>query len=75
MMMLTAEDKQKLREEARTEFPEDRVMQDVHFARLVHREMLRDESTEGRITFFREEADKALGRSPSLPVKAPAESS
>ena len=67
---LTAQQKQKLWEEVRAEFPDDRVMQDVHFVRLVHREMLRSESPESRLAFFRKEADRALGRSSSTPASA-----
>jgi hypothetical protein len=70
MKTLTAEQTQRFWQEVRAEFPDDRVMQDVHFARLIHREMLRGESTESRVAFFREEADRALGRSPSTPATA-----
>ena len=72
MKTLTAEEKKKLWEEVCEEFPADRVMQDVHFARLVHRELLRGESTRRRIVFFREEATKAFGRSPPPATKTPA---
>jgi hypothetical protein len=63
MRKLSDQEKNRLWEEVTAEFPSDRVMQEVHFARLVHHEMLRGESPETRASFFHEEAGRALGRS------------
>jgi hypothetical protein len=63
MRRLSEQDRNRLWQEVSSEFPDDRVMQEVHFARLVHREMLRDESDESRASFFSKEAARVLGGS------------
>ena len=70
MKELTQADRDRLWQDVVAEFPDDQVMQEVHFARLVHGEMLRDESPENKASFFREEAAKLLGS--DSPVTAPA---
>lgn len=62
MRNVTANEERRFWNEVRTEFPDDRVMQEVHFARLVHHEMLRGESAENRSAFYRDQAAKAIGK-------------
>ncbi|MBN1675436.1 MAG: hypothetical protein JXR37_30625 [Kiritimatiellae bacterium] len=63
MRNVTANERKRLWNEVRAEFRDDRVMQEVHFARLVHHEMLRGEPPEICSTFYREQAAKVLGKS------------
>lgn len=62
MKKLTRQERNRLWNEVCADFPEDRVMQEVHFARLVHKEMLRGESSEQKVAFYHEEAQKILRR-------------
>jgi len=72
MKTLTEQDKQRLWEEVCAEFPEDRTMQEVHFARLVHREILRGETAEDCAAFYHKEAEKAFEQSASHQQGTPA---
>ena len=60
MKRLTTQERDRLWKQVCADFPDDRVMQDVHYARLVHKEMLRGETSEGRIAFYHEGAQKIL---------------
>jgi hypothetical protein len=60
MRVLTEQDRKRLWAEVVAEFPGDHVMQEVHYVRLVHGEMLKDESPEARTAFFQTQARKAL---------------
>jgi hypothetical protein len=62
MRNLTDDEQKGIWDEMRAEFPDDRVMQEVHFARLVHHEMLRGESAQSRSAFYHEQAAKVLGK-------------
>jgi hypothetical protein len=53
MKELTQKQKDKLWEQVCSEFPNDRVMQDVHFVRLVHRTLLRGQPAKDRLAFYR----------------------
>ena len=54
MRKLTEEEKKHLWEEVQMEFPDDEMMQEVHFIRLVHHQMTKDLSTEERFQFYRD---------------------
>jgi len=56
MRTLSQQQKQALWDEVCREFPRDRVMQEVHYARLLHLEMLRDATPAEEIAFYREAA-------------------
>ena len=61
MKKLDEQARSRLWRQVMAEFPDDRVMQEVHFARLVHHEMFQGESSESLASFLREEARKTLG--------------
>ncbi len=65
MKILTEQDRKRLWDEVRGEFPDDRTMQEVHFARLVHREMLRGETPQACAAFYHREAEEAVSQSAS----------
>jgi hypothetical protein len=52
MTELTEIEKQQLLEEVRQEFPDDEVMQQVHYVRLLHHSQTRDLSSQERVRFF-----------------------
>jgi len=54
LKQLTAEVKKRLWEEVQKEFPDDEMMQEVHYVRLVHYYLTETLSTEERLRFFRE---------------------
>lgn len=54
MKTLTEQEKQVLWEEVCKEFPDDRTMQEVHFARWVHHETLRGLPDSDKIEFYRQ---------------------
>ncbi len=72
MKTLTEQDKKRLWDEVCAEFPDDRTMQEVHFAQLVHREILRDETPANCSVFYHEEATKALERAATPRQETPA---
>lgn len=49
---LTESERQALWAEVRTEFPDDEMMQEVHFVRLLHAAELHDFTREARIAHF-----------------------
>lgn len=52
MRELTEAEKQRLSEEVRQEFPDDEVMQQIHYVRLLHYSQTRDLSSQERVRFF-----------------------
>ena len=52
MATLTSNDKERLLEEARREFPGDEMMQNIHYVRLLHYYQIEGLSSEERIQFF-----------------------
>jgi hypothetical protein len=52
MKDLTEAEKQQLADEVRREFPDDEVMQQVHYVRLLHHAQTRGFSPEERVRFF-----------------------
>jgi hypothetical protein len=52
MRVLTESEKQKLLEEVRREFPDDEMMQQVHYVRLMHHLQMKDMSAEERVRFY-----------------------
>ena len=52
MNILTQDARDRLWEEVREEFPQDEMMQEVHFVRLVHFLQTRDITPEERVEFF-----------------------
>ena len=52
MKDLTEAEKQQLAEEVRKEFPDDQVMQEVHYVRLLHYCQTKALSSEERVRFF-----------------------
>jgi len=65
MKELTQKQKDQLWEQVRSEFPNDQVMQDVHFVRLVHQSLLREQPAKDRLAFYRARAGTVFSRSPS----------
>lgn len=52
MRELTHVEKEKIREDVRKEFPNDEMMQEIHFIRQVHYLQTKDSSLEERLRFF-----------------------
>jgi len=52
MTDLTEAEKQQLADEVRREFPDDEVMQQVHYVRLLHHTQTKGLSSEERVRFF-----------------------
>ena len=52
MATLTSNDKERLLEEVRREFPGDEMMQHIHYVRLLHYYQIEGLSSEERIQFF-----------------------
>lgn len=52
MRELTHVEKEKIREDVRKEFPNDEMMQEIHFIRQVHYFQTKDSSLEERLRFF-----------------------
>ena len=52
MRELTHVEKEKIREDVRKEFPNDEMMQEIHFIRQVHYYQTKDSSLEERLRFF-----------------------
>ena len=60
--ILSEKERESLWAEVRKEFPNDPVMQDVHFVRLLHAAQLAHFSRDERIEFFNRLIPKPLGR-------------
>ena len=60
MRELSEAEKQKLWEEVREEFPDDEMMQEIHFVRLMHYHLTKDMSPAEQIRFYNERAATAL---------------
>ena len=58
MNILPKDARDRLWEEVREEFPQDEMMQEVHFVRLVHFWQTKDLTPEERVRFF-EQSEKA----------------
>lgn len=58
MNILTKDTRDRLWKEVREEFPQDEMMQEVHFVRLVHFLQTKDLTPEERVKFF-EQSEKA----------------
>ena len=52
MRDLAESEKEKLLEEVRIEFPDDEVMQQIHYVRLIHQLQTRGMSADERIRFY-----------------------
>ncbi len=52
MKQLTDIEKEKLWEEVRKEFPDDEMMQQIHYVRLLHHRQTEGLSSQERIKFF-----------------------
>ena len=52
MRELTHVEKEKIREDVRKEFPNDEMMQEIHYIRQVHYLQTKDSSLEERLRFF-----------------------
>lgn len=52
MRDLAESEKEKLLEEVRLEFPDDEVMQQIHYVRLIHQLQTRGMSADERIRFY-----------------------
>ncbi len=52
MKQLTDIEKEKLWEEVRKEFPDDEMMQQIHYVRLLHHRQTEGFSSQERIKFF-----------------------
>ncbi len=52
MRSLTENEKEKLLKEVRKEFPDDEMMQEIHYARLLHYHQTKDLPPQERVKFF-----------------------
>ena len=52
MRQLTKSEKEQLSKEVRKEFPDDEMMQEIHYVRLLHHFLTKELSTQERIRFF-----------------------
>jgi hypothetical protein len=59
---ISEQERESLWAEVRNEFPNDPVMQEVHFIRLLHAAQLAHFSREERIEFYNRLIPKRLGR-------------
>ena len=59
MRELTHLEKEKIREDVRKEFPNDEMMQEIHFIRQVHYLQTKDSSLEERLRFFESSNQRA----------------
>ena len=60
--VISEEERDSLWAEVRKEFPDDRMMQEVHFVRLLHRAQLEHFSRKERIEFYNRLIPKRTGR-------------
>ena len=60
MRKLTKAQKSRLWKEVRKEFPDDPMMQEIHFIRLLHHLQTKTLSAKERIQFYAHSADKAF---------------
>jgi hypothetical protein len=58
MVTLTDKDKEQAWEEVRKEFPDDEMMQQIHYVRLLHYYQTRDMSSSERVNFFNKVLEK-----------------
>jgi hypothetical protein len=58
MIILTDVEKEQIWEEVRNEFPDDEMMQQIHYVHLMHYYQTRDMSSQERIRFFNSILDK-----------------
>jgi hypothetical protein len=65
MRELTKAEKEQIWEEVRKEFPDDTVMQEVHYVRLLHYHQLNGLSASERVRFFAHPRRRARPRSRS----------
>ena len=59
MKELSEKLKRQLFEEAKKDFPDDEMMQEIHYIRLIHYHQIQDLSSHERIDFF-ENAEKEV---------------
>ena len=52
MSVVTEDEKKRLWDEVREEFPDDEMMQEVHYVCLLHHWQMKDLSLEERIKFY-----------------------
>ena len=58
MRKVTQADQEKIWEDVRKEFPNDEMMQEIHFIRQVHYLQTKDSSIEERLCFFERSIQK-----------------
>ena len=58
MIILNEKEREQLLEEVRVEFPDDEMMQQIHYIRLLHYRQTRNLSPEERVIFFEETVEK-----------------
>lgn len=58
MIELNDEEKKRIWEEVREEFPDDEMMQEIHYVRLLHYYQTKDMSSQERIRFFNSVLEK-----------------
>ncbi len=58
MKTLTKKKKQELWNAVCEEFPDDTVMQEIHFTRWIHHEMLKNSTDSEKIEFYRQAGAK-----------------
>jgi len=54
MLRISEAEKKRLWAEVREEFPDDEMMQEIHFVRLMHYLQTKDLSPEEQISFYRD---------------------
>ena len=52
MRRVTKADRERFRKQVQREFPDDEMMQEIHFIRLIHHHLLRGLSVRERVRFF-----------------------
>lgn len=63
MMQLTETEKKQIWEEVRREFPDDEMMQEIHYVRLLHFRQMEGLSSQERIRFFARSEEEVLAYS------------
>jgi hypothetical protein len=59
MIVLTDEEKKQFWEEVRKEFPDDEMMQEIHYVRLLHYYQTKGMSSQERVQFFNRVLEKS----------------
>lgn len=61
-MDISEDEKRKLWDEVKQEFPDDEMMQQIHYTRLLHHYQTKDLSPQERVTFYNRSKPEGTGR-------------